>query len=86
MADLVMKRPPLSALRSALDGLNEAASESLFRAMAETQKSDVLRAICFDNGLPFAGRTAALVETLCAAVRPFLTCEFHLTVIKGSPL
>lgn len=70
-ADIIMQRPPEAALQAAVKKLNDAGSSELFSVTAKALSTSTLRAICFDNRLPFAGAKAALVDELCR----WVTCS-----------
>lgn len=74
--DLVMDRPPLEKLQDAVEKLNACSSLSLFKTVAEALPTLVLRTVCFDNQLLFAGKRAALIDELCSLVR--LLSHTHL--------
>lgn len=66
--DLLMKRPSLDILQSGVEKLHACSTLLAFKAVAATLPTSVLRTICFDNRLQFAGKKASLVDNLCALV------------------
>lgn len=66
-ADIVA-RPPIELLAPAVQKLNACASRELFLEALEDAPIRILRAVCFDNRFPHAGKRAALVKSLSSWV------------------